>query len=136
MLRNKKFIIGGIIVLAAIGFLSVRAFAGSATYYYDVAELAQKGNNLNGQTVKVRGFVAEGSVVQQAQGATLNFTLADDARVNKVPVSYQGVVPDTFKEGAEIVCEGTLSNDGVFRATVLMPKCPSKYTPAPPTQSG
>ncbi len=135
MLKNKKFIIGGIIVLAAIGFLSVRAFAGSATYYYDVAELSQKGSTVYGQTVKVRGFVDEGSVVKQAQGATLDFTLADDSRTNKVPVVYQGVVPDTVKEGAELVCEGSLSKDGVFQATVLMPKCPSKYTPAP-GQSG
>ncbi len=136
MLKNKKFIIGGIIVLAAIGFLSVRAFAGSATYYYDVAELAQKGSTVYGQSVKVRGFVDEGSVVKDVQGATLNFSLADESRANKIPVSYQGVVPDTFKEGAELVCEGSLDKDGVFRATVLMPKCPSKYTPASPTQSG
>ena len=135
MLKNKKFIIGAIIVLAAIGFLSVRAFAGSATYYYDVAEMVQKSGSVSGQTVKVRGFVDEGSVVRQTEGATLNFTLADEGRTNKLPVVYQGVVPDTFKEGSELVCEGSLSKDGVFRATVLMPKCPSKYTPAP-GQSG
>jgi cytochrome c-type biogenesis protein CcmE len=135
LLKNKKFIIGGILVLAAIGFLSVRAFAGSATYYYNVAELSQKGATVYGQSVKVRGFVDEGSVVKQVQGAMLNFTLADDTRANKIPVTYQGVVPDTFKEGSELVCEGSLSKDGVFQATVLMPKCPSKYTPAP-GQSG
>ena len=135
MLKNKKFIIGGIIVLAAIGFLSVRAFAGSATYYYGVDELAQKSATVYGETVKVRGFIDEGSVVKQAEGATLNFALADESRANKIPVTYRGVVPDTFKEGSELVCEGSLSKDGVFRATVLMPKCPSKYTPAP-GQSG
>ena len=130
MLKNKKFIIGAIIVLAAIGFLSVRAFAGSATYYYDVAEMVQNSGSVSGETVKLRGFVDEGSVVRQTEGATLNFTLADEGRTTRLPVVYQGVVPDTFKEGSELVCEGALK-DGVFRATVLMPKCPSKYTPAP-----
>ena len=131
LLKNKKFIIGAIIVLVAIGFLSVRAFAGSATYYYDVDEMVQKGASVSGETVKVRGFIDEGSVVRQAEGATLNFILADEGRKSKLPVVYQGVVPDTFKEGSELVCEGSLNTDGVFRATVLMPKCPSKYTPAP-----
>ena len=130
MLKNKKFIIGGIIVLAAIGILSVRAFAGSATYYYDVAELAQKADAVYEQTVKLRGFVAEGSVTRDPAGARLSFSIADESRAKSLPVAYQGVVPDTFKEGSEIVCQGSLSVDGVFRATVLMPKCPSKYTPA------
>ena len=130
MPKNKKFVIGGIIVLAAIGILSVRAFAGSATYYYDVAELAQKGGAVYEQTVKLRGFVAEGSVKQDTAGAKLAFTIADETRANTLPVTYQGVVPDTFKEGTEVVCQGSMSSDGVFRATVLMPKCPSKYTPA------
>ena len=130
LFKNKKFIIGALVVVAAIGFLSVRAFAGSATYYYEVGELAQKGDSVYGTNVKVRGFVEEGSMVSQAEGATLNFTLADEARSNQLRVVYQGAVPDSFKEGGEVVCEGQLSQDGTFRADALMPKCPSKYTPA------
>jgi len=132
VLKNKKFIIGAIIVVAAIGVLSVRAFAGSATYYYEVAELVSKADAVRGDTVKVRGVVAEGSVVRETAGARLNFTLADAKGLSSVPVVFQGVVPDTFKEGREVVCEGAQGSDGVFRATVLMPKCPSKYTPATP----
>jgi cytochrome c-type biogenesis protein CcmE len=130
LLKRKKFIIGAVIVFAAIGVLSVRAFAGSATYYYEVAELLGKQESIRSDTVKVRGVVAEGSVVKQTEGARLEFTLADDSRANSLLVAYQGVVPDTFKEGSEVVCEGKWGSDGVFRATVLMPKCPSRYTPA------
>lgn len=130
MFKNKKFIIGALVVIAAIGFLSVRAFAGSATYYYEVGELAQKGDSVYGTKVKVRGFVEEGTMVSQAEGATLNFTLADASTSDQLPVVYQGAVPDSFKEGGEVVCEGRLTQDGVFRADALMPKCPSKYTPA------
>jgi cytochrome c-type biogenesis protein CcmE len=127
-LKNKKFIIGAIVVLAAIGFLGVRAFAGSATYYYDVADFVSKGASVEGKTAKVRGFVEQGSVVRQ--GGALDFSLMDENGASRVPIIYQGVVPDTFKEGSEVVCEGALNGDGAFRATVLMPKCPSKYTPA------
>ena len=131
LFKKKKFIIGAIIVFAAIGVLSVRAFAGSATYYYEVSELVSKADSIRGDTVKVRGVVANGSVVRQAAGAHLDFSLTDAATGAKsLPVAYQGVVPDTFQEGREVVCEGTWGTDGVFRATVLMPKCPSKYAPA------
>jgi cytochrome c-type biogenesis protein CcmE len=130
LLKRKKFIIGAIIVFAAIGILSIRAFAGSATYYYEVGELLSQQGSVRSDSVKVRGVVVEGSVVRQTEGARLSFTLADDARANSLPVTYQGVVPDTFKEGSEVVCEGNWGADGVFRATVLMPKCPSRYTPA------
>ncbi len=131
LLKNKRFIIGAIVVFAAIGVLSIRAFAGSATYYYEVAELVNKGESVYGETVKVRGVVAEGSVVRQTEGARLIFRLTDEGGANVLPVVYQGVVPDTFKEGSEVVCEGSWNKDGLFRATVLMPKCPSRYTPAP-----
>jgi cytochrome c-type biogenesis protein CcmE len=131
LLKNKKFIIGALVVVAAIGFLSVRAFAGSATYYYEVGELlTQKSDSIYNTKVKVRGFVEEGSMVSQAEGATLNFQLADQTGDSEVPVVYQGAVPDSFKEGGEVVCEGRLTKDGVFHADALMPKCPSKYTPA------
>ncbi len=127
MFKNKKVIIGAVILFAAIVFLSIRAFAGSATYYYELAELNQKSQSLYGQTVKVRGLIEEGSVQQVTQGATLQFTMTDESKDNQLSVVYQGAVPDTFKEGSEVVCEGILGTDNIFQASVLMPKCPSKY---------
>jgi cytochrome c-type biogenesis protein CcmE len=127
--KNKKVIIGAVIVLAAIVFLSIRAFAGSATYYYELAELNQKSQSLYGETIKVRGLVEPGSVQQVTQGATLQFIMTDENQSSQLPVVYQGAVPDTFKEGSEVVCEGILGTDNIFQASVLMPKCPSKYSP-------
>jgi cytochrome c-type biogenesis protein CcmE len=46
-----------------------------------------------------------------------------------VPVVYRGVVPDTFQESGEVVVEGGLGSEGVFRARTLLAKCPSKYEP-------
>jgi cytochrome c-type biogenesis protein CcmE len=129
LFKNKKVIIGAVIVLAAIVFLSIRAFAGSATYYYELAELNQKSQSLYGETVKVRGLVEEGSVQQVTESATLRFIMTDESRNFTLPVVYKGAVPDTFKEGSEVVCEGILGVDNIFQARVLMPKCPSKYSP-------
>jgi len=131
LLKKKKFLIGGIMVFAAIGFLSFTAFAGSNVYYYEVGELLSGGDSVYGDTVKVRGMVVEGSVQRQTEGAVMTFSVADGDAVTRLPVVYQGVVPDTFAEGIEVVAEGSLGQDGVFRAEVLMPKCPSRYTPAP-----
>jgi cytochrome c-type biogenesis protein CcmE len=59
----------------------------------------------------------------------LRFTIVDLEGDENLPVVYQGVVPDTFRVGNEVVIEGQLNSDGIFQADTLMPKCPSKYEP-------
>ncbi len=129
MLRKKRFLIGGIIVFLAIGYLGYMGFQGSATYYYTVSEFMEQGNSIYGENVRVNGQVAPGSVEQEAQGTILRFTLIGVDEKESLPVVYEGVVPDTFKVGNEVVVEGQLNSDGIFQAHTLMPKCPSKYVP-------
>lgn len=124
--KRKKFWIGGLILLVAAVFLGYRGFASSATYYYTVSEAIGKGNAIYGETVRVNGLVETGSVEQQASSLKFNVTEGTQS----LPVVYQGVVPDSFKAGNEIVIEGRLNSSGLFQADVLMPKCPSKYEPA------
>lgn len=127
MLRKKgKFVIGGLILFMAIGYLGFVGFRGGATYYYEVGELVAKGSSVYGETVRVNGQVASGSVRQE--GLVLQFTVVDGQGAN-LPVFYQGVVPDTFKPGGDIVVEGQLDPSGVFQAQTLMPRCPSRYEP-------
>ncbi len=125
MLRKKRFLIGGIIVFLAIGYLSYTGFAGSATYYYEVGEFLDQGSSVYGDNVRVNGQVAPGSVEQE--GLALRFTVTDGEK--SLPVVYQGVVPDTFRAGSDVVIEGQLNSTGIFQAHTLMPKCPSKYVP-------
>jgi cytochrome c-type biogenesis protein CcmE len=127
VLRKKKFLIGGIIVFAAIGYLAYMGFAGSATYSYTVNELMAQGSSIYGETVRVNGQVSPGSVQQEAAERTLRFTIVDEEV--SLPVFYQGTVPDSFKVGNDVVIEGHLDSSGVFQADTLMPKCPSKYIP-------
>ncbi len=129
MLRKKKFLIGGIILILAAGYLGYTGFMSGATYYYEVDELLAQGGSVNGENVRVNGQVAPGSVEQEAQGRILRFTMVDIEGKESLPVVYQGVVPDTFQVGGEVVVEGHLNSDGVFQAHTLMPKCPSRYAP-------
>ena len=130
MLKKRKFLIGGFIVAIAIAYLTFMGFSSSATYYYEVDELLAQGSSVYGETVRVNGQVAPGSLEQDGTGRTLRFTIIDTEGTGSVPVFYQVTVPDPSKVGGEVVAEGQLNPDGVFQAYTLMPKCPSQYAPA------
>ncbi len=129
MLRKKRFLIGGIIVFLAIGYLGYTGFESSATYYYEVGEVLAQGNSIYDVNVRVNGQVAAGSVEQETERRTLRFTIVDIEGEESLPVVYQGVVPDSFKVGNEVVAEGHLNSNGVFQANTILTKCPSKYVP-------
>ncbi len=128
MLKKKRFIIGGIIVVLALSYLGYTSFQGAATYYYTVDELVTQGSSIYGENVRVSGQVAPGSLEQADVGRTLRFTITNGEQ--GLPVIYQGIVPDTFKVGGDVVVEGHLNSDGLFLAHTLMPQCPSRYVPA------
>ena len=126
MLKNKKFIIGGILITLAIVFLVVLGFK-NLTYYYEVNEVLTQGDSLTGKTIRVAGEVAPD--IEREVG-TLRFTIIDFTNENTtLPVVYQGPVPDTFQVGREIVIEGKYISGGVFDATSIITKCASKYQP-------
>lgn len=128
---KKKFLIGGIIILIAIGSLGFMAFQGAATYYYTVGEVTGKGSAMYDQNIRVSGQVTPNSVIRESTGSNLlKFTLVDrDNNTNRLMVAYKGAVPDAFKEGNDAVVEGKISSSGVFEAEQIIVKCPSKYEP-------
>lgn len=126
-MRRRRFLIGGLIVFLAVGYLGYIGFQEAATYYYTVGELLEQGSSIYGENVRVNGQVAPGSVEQEAAGRILRFTIIDGEE--RLPVVYQGIVPDTFKVGNEVVIEGHLNSAGIFQAHTLMPRCPSRYVP-------
>ncbi|MDO8688069.1 MAG: cytochrome c maturation protein CcmE [Dehalococcoidales bacterium] len=128
--KKKRFLIAGLILLLPLVYLGYTGFIGASTTNYTVSELAEQGSSIYGDTVRVNGLVVAGSVEQEAQGRILRFSIVDAGGQGSLPVLYQGVVPDTFKVGNEVVVEGQLNADGVFQAGTLMAKCPSKYKPA------
>jgi cytochrome c-type biogenesis protein CcmE len=78
-----------------------------------------------GESYELTGRVAEGSV---RRGEPLRFRIRDRAGSTSVPVVYEGVVPDPFREGREVIVEGRMK-DGTFVAErdSLVTKCPSKF---------
>ncbi len=129
MLKKKRFIIGGIIVVLALSYLGYTSFQGAATYYYTVDELVTQGSSIYGENVRVSGQVTPGSLEQETTGLILRFTITDVDTEDNLPVIYRGVVPDTFKVGNEVVIEGYLNSDDIFQANTLLAKCPSRYVP-------
>lgn len=128
MLKKKKFLLGGLLILAALGVLGYMGFQSSATYYYTVSEVLAKGNTLYDKDVRISGKVADGSIVQQNAGSSLRFTITDGQK--DFQVAYQGAVPDAFfQPDADVVVEGRMDPGGVFQARNLVAKCPSKYVP-------
>ena len=125
-LKQLKFIVGGVIVLVAMGVLGYQGYVNSATYYYiTVSEFASQQSTFTDKNVRVAGNVTDGTV--ERQGTTLKFTMTDGQ--DSLPVVYKGVVPDSFKAGIEAVVLGKLNPDSIFEATELLAKCPSKYEP-------
>ena len=126
-LRRRRFLIVGLVVAAAMGYLGYTAFMGAATYYLSVGELMARGDAAYGEEVRLMGNVIDGSVEKEAETNTIRFNIKDKDGSSSVPVVYSGVVPDAFKPGSDVVLEGTLSPGGTFEATNLLVKCPSKY---------
>jgi cytochrome c-type biogenesis protein CcmE len=128
MLKNKKFIIGGIIVLLAAAMLGYVGFMGVGTYYYNVGEFLAKESTLGGQTVRVSGILEPDAA---KTGLIWNCTLKDASSDATLAVTYSGAVPDTFKVGQQVVVEGKYDTaNGIFRGTSIIVKCASKYQPA------
>jgi len=126
LLKKKKYLIGGLILIAALIFLGYFSFMGGLTYYYEVGELLDEANSVTGQTVRASGNVADDVV---KDGLELRFTILDmsDSETS-LPVVYSGAVPDTFKVGNQVVVEGKYTG-GVFEAEAIIVKCGSKFIP-------
>ena len=129
-LGRRKFLIGGIVVVLAIAYLVYAGMQSTTMYYLTPTELLARGSSAYGEQLRLAGKVKPDSVQSEPKTMTLRFTVVDEADAAKtLPVVYKGVVPDSFKPDAEVVLEGKLSEQGVFEASTLLAKCPTKYIP-------
>jgi len=116
------------VVAACVGYLIYSASGGSTQYYLTVSELRA---NAPAGDVRVAGVVQD-DVTRSDGGLHVTFTGNDGTA--SIPVDYKGTLPDIFKPGITVVVEGTLGDDGVFRARTLLAKCPSRFSTQPYTQ--
>lgn len=129
--RQIKFLISGALVVVALvsWFAFVAGGASSSGAAYDISVKEFRAHHEDGDDVRVRGKVEEGSIVQRAGSAEVSFTLVDSGETLRVRYSTRdhGPIPDTFVDGANAIVTGTVDDSGVFQAHTLQAKCPSKY---------
>jgi cytochrome c-type biogenesis protein CcmE len=113
-----KFVTLGVLMAGALAYLFFSGMKTSMVYYRTLEELESAG-------VRLAGWVKEDSVSGSVLDGGINFVMTDGKR--ELPVRYSGQIPDTFKEGSEVVLEGVYKAQPVFVATTLLAKCPSKY---------
>jgi cytochrome c-type biogenesis protein CcmE len=80
-----------------------------------------------GRTVRAGGLVVAGSVERSDQGLGATFRVTDGAA--EVTISYDGILPDLFREGQGIVALGQMNADGVFIASEVLAKHDENYMP-------
>jgi len=123
--KNRRVLIGVLVVVAAMVYFGFSGFQEGKAYYKTIEELNAMGERAHGKRIKVAGIVTAGTV--ERHGKELHFRL--EQRDLGLKCVYTGTtpVPDTFKDGAEAVCEGKYREDGTFEAKKIQAKCASKY---------
>jgi cytochrome c-type biogenesis protein CcmE len=122
--KMKPLIISSVIFLV-IGYLIYAGLRDTMTYYLTVSEVLAGTTEIGNEPIRVGGIVSPTSVKFDPKDLKLSFTLEE--KESSLKVKYQGVVPDSFKPGIDVVLEGIYNGNGQFRATTIMPKCASKY---------
>ena len=129
--KQIKFVVGAVIIVLALAFLAFTGFQDNKAYYQNVSELYASKNTAYGRNLRVEGDVVAGSIKREAKET--NFVIGHtDPKTNEtktLSVKYVGSdpLPDTFRDYAQAVVEGTYHEDGVFVAKSMTAKCASKY---------
>jgi cytochrome c-type biogenesis protein CcmE len=97
-------------------------------YYKHVDEVMANPVQWQGKRLQLHGFVVRDSILRKQNSLDYRFQIANNGKV--VLADYTGIVPDTFKDDAEVVLKGRLGPDGFHvDPNGVMAKCPSKYEP-------
>jgi len=156
---RMKFIVGGVLILAAVVYLIFSATKANAEYFMTVDELKAKSTSMAGEDVRVFGAVVGDTIQYDAKTLTLAFDVAQvpgdqkevdaegglaavlhaaviDPNRARLQIIYNGPKPDLLKNEAQAIMTGHLDSNGVFHADELLLKCPTKYQEAVPNQVG
>jgi cytochrome c-type biogenesis protein CcmE len=112
-------------VLALAVALVLGALKDSIVFFNSPTDVAEK-NIKPGTRIRLGGLVKEGSV-WRGDALAIRFEVTDGR--NTIPVSYQGLLPDLFREGQGVVTEGTFDPTGTFRADSVLAKHDETYMP-------
>ena len=157
-MQRNKFILGGLLILAAVVYLIFSSTQASAEYFMTVNEVNAQGQSVVGKNLRLSGAVVGDSIRYDANTLTLSFDVAhvpgDNADIEaqgglaevlhaavidptraRVKVVYIGPKPDLLRDEAQAIMTGHMAADGIFYADELLLKCPTRYEQAIPGQA-
>ena len=133
MQAGRKFLLGAALIIGCVAYLIVAGVRETGVYFLTPTELVAKTTadpTVHDLGLKVSAKVVPGSIRRDAAQRQIDFRISDGTR--EIPVTYHGLVPDTFTDAndIEVIVEGRLGRDGLFRATEVLAKCGSRYEAA------
>lgn len=127
MHKTRRFLIGGVIILAALAYLIYGGMRQAIVYFVTPSELKGQETASKDKFLRMGGMVVAGSLQKDLKNLTYRFQITDGAV--SVPVYFHGVPPDLFSEGKGAVVEGRIGPDGIFMANTIMAKHAEEYSP-------
>ena len=125
--RKRLYVVLGILAgVSASVALAMMASRDNIMFYYDPTQVAQ-GQAPHAKRFRIGGMVVKGSVQRKPGNLEVRFVLTDFA--HEVPVQYDKVLPDLFREGQGIIAHGSMNAQGVFVADEVLAKHDEKYMP-------
>jgi cytochrome c-type biogenesis protein CcmE len=127
--KAVKIGVTAVILALAFGGLLWTTLSEGTEYYKHVDEVMAEPGPWHGKRLQLHGYVVDNSILRRPDTLDYRFKIQNNGYV--VDAEYTGVVPDTFKDGSEVVIKGQLTPHGSFQvdANGIMAKCPSKYEP-------
>jgi cytochrome c-type biogenesis protein CcmE len=123
--RRLALIAAGVGILGIAVALVLSALKDSIVFFNSPTDLVEK-HVAPGTRVRLGGLVVPGSLVR-GQNLNVRFEVSDGNKA--ISVSYQGILPDLFREGQGVVTEGALDSAGSFKADSVLAKHDERYMP-------
>ncbi|QNN55658.1 cytochrome c maturation protein CcmE [Diaphorobacter ruginosibacter] len=124
--RRLIWVLLGLLLAGTAITLVLRALNSNVMFFYSPSQV-QAGEVPRDAAFRLGGLVEQGSLRRSPDGMQVNFIVTD--QVQRVPVAYQGLLPDLFKEGKGVVVSGRLHGTGQFRASEVLAKHDENYMP-------
>ena len=105
---RNKFLIGGVVILTVIIALSVQELKEKTVFFYTPGEILANPSKFENQTIRIGALVQKKSVEWNAKTISLKFNITENDK-EFIPVYYDGIKPDLFKEGQGVVVEGKMN---------------------------
>jgi cytochrome c-type biogenesis protein CcmE len=155
---RAKFLVGGLLIIAAIIYLIVTSLQSTAQYFYTVDEIQAKGASLVGKNLRASGAVLGDTITYDPKTLTITFEVVHvsneavdveeagglaaalheavmNPSASRMTVVYVGPKPDLLQNEAQAIVTGKIGEDGIFYADELLLKCPTRYEESLPVQS-